>query len=141
MSRCERNYRERKESGFTLIEVLISFLVAVLVLVGVIEALFYLTALTTSNRSRSLVFGDVQMTMERISGISFGDLSGQFPDAQPLSTGFVTNVLGGYKAPNEVVTVSYPNGAASNPREILVTGQWTEKGAVRTVTLPTFRRG
>lgn len=131
----------RNESGLTLLEVLSSMLIASLILVGVIEALIYLTAVGSLNKNRTLVFQDVQVTMERISGAPFGNLTTQFPDGQPLTSAFVTNVLGGYKLPSESITVSYPSGTASNPLEVLVSGQWNEQAAVRTVSLRTMRRG
>ncbi len=128
------------EKGITLLEILFSVFIAAMILIGVIEAILYLTALTTSNKTRTLVFHDVQVTMERIGGVSLSDLSTQFPNGAALSGSFVANVLGGYKLPSEVITVSYPSGITSNPREVRIIGQWNEKGQAKNVTMKTFRR-
>ena len=130
-----------RKKGHTLIELLFSLVICVLILGGVLQALVYLTAATSSNKNRSQVFQDIQATMERISGIQFSSLVTTFPDNQALSNAFVTNVLGSYKLPTESVVVSYPAGTGGNPLEVLVTGNWTEQGGARNVSVRTFRRG
>ena len=126
--------------GMTLIEVLLSIFIAALVLVGVIEAMLYLTAVSSSSKNRALVFQDMQMTMERILGTQLSSLPTTFP-AGAVPEAFVANVLRGYKIPAESVIISYPNGTAGNPLEVVVTGQWTERGRARSVSIGTFRRG
>lgn len=133
--------RSSNQKGFTLVELLFALVICMLVLTGVIQALLYLTSTSSSNKKRLQVLHDVQMTMERITGTTFVNLTTTFPNNQTLSSAFVTNVLGGYKIPGETITVSYPNGAGSNPVEVLVTGQWPEQTATRNLTLRTFRRG
>ncbi len=129
------------KKGLTLIEVLLSVLIAVIILVGVVEAMLYLTAISSSSKSRASVFQDVQATMERIVGTSFTNLTTTFPNNTVLSSAFVTNVLRGYKLPSETITVSYPAGIGGNPIEVLVTGQWTDQGRTKNIFLRTFRRG
>ena len=126
--------------GMTLIEVLLSIFIAAVVLVGVIEAMLYLTALSSSSKNRALVFQDMQMTMERISGTQLSSLPTTFP-AGAVPAAFVANVLRGYKIPTESVTIAYPNGTVGNPLEVVITGQWTERGGARSVSIRTFRRG
>jgi prepilin-type N-terminal cleavage/methylation domain-containing protein len=127
--------------GFTLIELTMSVFIIALVLVGVMEALLYVTAMGSINKTRTQAFQDAHMTMERITGVPFSELNNQFPNGQPLAADFVANVLGGYKLPSESISVSYPNGIDSNPREVLVNGTWIEKGVQRNLSLRTFRRG
>ena len=140
----ERSQKKINRKGFTLVEVLFSVFIAILVLAGVVEAMVYLTALTSSSKNRALVFQDAQMTMERIMGTQFSSITTTFSNGQTLpstSGSFVANVLRGYKLPSETIAVSYPGGTAANPLEILVTGQWTENGRPQSLALRTFRRG
>ena len=129
------------QRGFTLVETIFSIMVAAIVLVGVVEAFLYLTNMSSISKNRTLVFQDMQVTMERISGTALNSLNSQFPNNQALSNAFVTNVLGGYKLPSETITVNYPNGTTANPREVVVVGQWTDRGLARTIALRTFKRG
>ena len=129
------------QKGFTLVELLFALVICMLVLTGVIQALLYLTSTNSSNKKKLQVFHDIQMTMERITGTQFVNVTTNFPNNQVLPSAFVANVLGGYKIPGESIQVSYPNGAASNPLEVLVTGQWPEQTAMRNLSLRTFRRG
>lgn len=129
------------QRGFTLVETIFSIMVAAVVLVGVVEAFLYLTSMSGVSKNRTLVFQDVQTTMERISGLSLNDLNTEFPDGQVLLNTFVSNVLGGYKLPSETITVTYPSGTNTNPREIVVVGQWVDRGIARIVTLRTYKRG
>lgn len=131
----------KNEKGLTLIEVMFSVFIAILVLVGVVQALIYIAAMTSDSKSRAMVFQDVQMTMERVSGTPLSSLVTTFPNNQALPNAFVTNVLQGYKLTGENITVSYPAGTGGNPLEVVVTGQWPERGQTRSVVLRTFRRG
>ncbi len=91
------NLKEGNKRGFTLVEVLFSVFIGVLILAGVVEAMVYLTALTSSSKSRALVFQDAQMTMERIMGTQFNSITTTFPNAQALpstSGSFVANGFG-----------------------------------------------
>jgi len=148
MRLVERNLKGKRNSlnrhhqkGFTLVEFLMSLTIAMLVLGGMIMALLYMTLMSTASKREAQVFQDVQLTMERVSGTSLTSLNVQFPNNQALTDTFVSNILSGYKIPGESIVVTYPNGTAANPREVVVTGSWPDKTGVRTVSLRTYVRG
>lgn len=148
MLEVERNVKNRQtcktrahQKGFTLVEFLMSLTIAMLVLGGMIMALLYMTLMSTASKREAQVFQDVQLTMERVSGTDLTSLNIQFPDNQALTSTFVSDVLGGYKLPGESITVSYPSGTNTNPREVVVTGSWPDRGATRTTSLRTYIRG
>lgn len=135
---CNGNNRQK---GFTLVEFLMSLTIAMLVLGGMVMALIYMTIISTETKNAAQVFQDVQLAMERISGTPLTSLNTQFPNNQALTNSFVTNVLGGYKLPGESIVVTYPNGTSANPREVVVTGSWPNRGGTRTTSLRTYIRG
>ncbi len=148
MQALERIVKKRRElksqnrqKGFTLVEFLMSLTIAMLVLGGMIIALLYMALVSTESKREAQVFQDVQLTMERVSGTALTNLNIQFPHNQALTSTFVSNVLGGYKIPGESIVITYPGGTATNPREVVVTGSWPERGSARTISLRTYIRG
>jgi len=128
------------KKGMTLIETLIAITIGLIVFTGMGTCIYYLLILNESTKAQTLIAQDLGATMERINNTSLGNLNTNYPNSQALTQNEVNNILGGYKVTGEVITVTY-SSTTSDPREIIVTANWTERGRARSVSLRTIKRG
>jgi len=127
----------KKNSGFTLLELMIGACVLILGLVALISAYIGCFALNESARNLTIATNHAQCLMEKIrdynipSNITQEDWTTWA--ATDLPDGGGCNTLN-----NETINVTYPSGTGANPLEILVTVNWTEKNRSRSVQFSTL---
>lgn len=112
----------RKESGFTLIEVLVALLIVLPALFGVIGVTIYMMQAGDTSRGVVTALQDANAVIERIRSTSESGLTEVvqlFPAGQPVG-GFAN-------LDNELIRVSYPN-PTQDPLQITVTVTWTNRG-------------
>jgi Tfp pilus assembly protein PilE len=135
----------KRQDGFTMVELL--FAVAVLIVSGVWMLSAYHSALQTTAMSQQwkVAVNDLHDMMERIKSTPFAQLNASFPNgtANGTANAYAT-VVGTYTLNGESITVTHFDlaGAPSitaDPRELVVTIQWTDKGRTYTKTVRTMR--
>jgi type II secretory pathway pseudopilin PulG len=125
--------RRPRRAGFTIVEVL--FALIVLVIAGVWLTVAYQSALhlTEVSQQTNMALNDIRAMMERIKTTPFTSLVNSFPDNAVNGVvgggpDLYTGIVGGYALSNEQITVTHSPTTASDPREMIVQVQWTNRG-------------
>ncbi|MBU4589878.1 MAG: prepilin-type N-terminal cleavage/methylation domain-containing protein [Candidatus Omnitrophica bacterium] len=127
----------KKNTGFTLLELMIGAAVLILALVGLIAAYIGCFALNEKARNLTVATNDAQCVMEEIRdrntafNITQEDWSAWAATDPPDGGGCST-------LDNETITVTYPSGTGARPLEIIITVSWTEKGRQRNTQISTL---
>ncbi len=111
--------------GFTLIEVMIAMVVAVMVLVGFVGANGNLRQTSESMFEKSVALQDANQVIELMRNAA---ASGSFPANVIASYPNGGTVSGFSNLTNETITVSYAS-ASANPLNTTVTVSWLRNGA------------
>ncbi len=131
------------QKGAGLIEILIAVVIGVVVFSGTTAALYQLFALNEGTKNQTQIYQDMSAVMERIDSTSMNLLNTRYPNGQSISSGEVGLITSGqgYQVSGESITVSYPSGTNTNPREIVVTANWNDRGRPKSMSIRTFKRG
>lgn len=131
-------------AGFVLVDVL--FAIGVIVVAGVWILAAYGSALATTEvaQQTSVALDDLKDMMEKIKSTAFSQLTANFPNG--AVNGIVAPagdkygaVVGGYGLTNERITVTHQPGTAADPRELVVTVTWTNRGRTHQRSVTTIR--
>ncbi len=124
----------------TLVELLLAAAIFLLTAGGILLGFLASGWLSDSARQQMVASEDTKEMMERIQATPFNNLAANFPNntvngpgGNPYST-----IVGGYTLPGQSITVTYPNPAA-DPREIIVTVNWTDHSRARTLATTNMR--
>jgi prepilin-type N-terminal cleavage/methylation domain-containing protein len=131
--RAPRRKASSCRAGFTLVEVL--FAIVVLLIAGVWLTVAYQSALHLAEVSQqtNVALNDLRSMMERIKATPFTTLTAGFPDGAVngvvgAGPDLYTGIVGGYGLNNEQITVTHSPAVTSDPRELTVQVQWTNRG-------------
>lgn len=121
-----------KKKGFTLLELICATAILVTALVGLLGSYSGCFNLVQSSANTSIAINETQRIMEEMRKRNLrANIVNEDWQAWVASEG--CNCLN-----NESIDVSYPDGSAADPLQILVRVNWTEKGRARNVQLLTL---
>ncbi len=122
----------KRQLGFTLIELICAVAILVTALVGLLSSYSGCFNLVQSSANTSIALNEAQRIMEdaRKRNLRANIVNENWP-AWIVNQG--CNCLN-----SETINVSYPDGAGTNPLQILVRVDWIEKGRSRNVQLVTL---
>ena len=124
-------------SGLTLVEVLLALLVCVIAGLGVLGAYQTAMHLTEVTQQTTVALNDLKDIMEQIKATPFTLLVTNFP-AGTLDATTGQGIVGGYTLNGEQIAVAYPN-PGTNPLEIVITVNWTNRNRSYSRSAATFR--
>lgn len=129
--------KKRKNSGFTLIELMLSLALVLIASAGLLEAIDASNYLSIKSREMTLAMNDARAVLERVKITSLSYLpNGQTKSASSLwgdLDTFVSNSLS-----NEQITVT--GDSSSSLRQITVTVSWTgARNKPQTVAFTTLK--
>ena len=124
----------------TLVELLLAAVVFLLAVGGIMLGFLASGALADSARQQMVASEDIKEMMERIHAAPFNNLAADFPNGTVNGPGGnpYNTLVGGYTLTGQSITVTSPNPAA-DPREIIVTVNWTDRTRARGLSATTMR--
>ena len=127
--------------GMTLVELLVAFVVLVLGGVWLLGAYHSVLELTEVSQQADVAINDLRDIMERVKTTPFTSLAATFPTGAVNGGGAnpYAPIVGAYTLSGEQITVTHQPNAASDPRELVVVLQWTNRGRTYQRTLSTVR--
>lgn len=120
------------QKGFTLVEVMVTLVLAVMTITAVGAALDNGIRLTADNRSHLYALNALREQMEVLRNTSFTTISGY-----ASSTSFTNTQLA--KLQNGTGTLAIANGAGADIKKVTLTVSWTLKnGSTRTESVTSY---
>ena len=130
--------------GMTLVELLVAMMVAVLGGLWLLGAYHSVLEMTEVSQQADIATNDLRDMMERIKTTPFTSLAANFPNG--AANGVVGGgpnlyapIVGNYTLNAEQITVAHRPTTASDPRELIATLQWTNRGRTYQRSLSTLR--
>ena len=125
----------------TLVELLVAIMVMVLGGLWLLGAYHSVLELTEVSQQADVALNDLRDIMERIKTTPFTSLATVFPDGVQDGGGSTpyAPIVGTYTLSGEQITVTHRPTAATDPRELIVTLRWTNRGRTYQRTLSTMR--
>lgn len=122
-----------QESGFTLIELIISIALLAIGAVSIYQSVFSFEELGEMAHDRNIAFFDLETALEDIRSTPFDSIVDKYPDGSQLDK------FSNLHLKNERITVTYRN-PNRDPLLITVTIQWRDsKNRVREESMHTAR--
>ena len=130
--------------GMTLVELLIAIVLVVLGGLGLLGGYQSILALTEVSQQADGALNYLRDLMERIKTTPFTSLTATFPDGAVngivgQGPNLYAPIVGNYTLTGEQITVSHQPTTVSDPRELNVVLQWTNRGRTYQRTLSTMR--
>ena len=132
------------KAGMTLVELLVAVMVVALGGLWLLGAYHSVIELTDVSQQSDVAINDLRDMMERIKTTPFTALTTSFPNGAVNGiTGGGPNlyapIVGTYTLGGEQITVAHRPNAAADPRELVVTLQWSHGGRTYQRALSTIR--
>ena len=123
----------RNNRGVSLIETLLAFTVVIVAGISLMVAYQSAIHLTEVSQQSNIAMNDLRAMMERIKTTPFSALNANFPNnaingVVGAGPDLYTGVVGGYGLGTEQITVTHNPGTGSDPKEMIVQVQWTNRG-------------
>ena len=132
----------RRTAGLTLVELLLALLVFVIAGLGVLGAYQAAFELMEVGQQTLIAVNDLRDMTEQIKDTAFTAIPANFPggvaNCSTTSPAY-SNIVGGCSLNQEQITVTYPNGAGTNPLEIVIQISWTNRNRTYSRSLSTIR--
>lgn len=132
------------KAGMTLVELLVAVMVMALGGLWLLGAYHSVIELTEVSQQSDVAINDLRDMMERIKTTPFTGLAASFPNGTVNGiTGGGPNlyapIVGTYTLNGEQITVVHRPNATADPRELIVTLQWSNGGRAYQRSLSTIR--
>lgn len=128
--------RRHQKSGFTLIEILLAITLITIVIAAVGASFQYAASLSSFAQNKITAANDAERTMEEVRRVA--NASGLTGSNSASDSTYWTTWLSGQTfsgLPSQSVSVTFPAGTGTDPLQVLVTINWSEKGTTRTFRL------
>ena len=121
-------------SGFTLIELMVAMAVFVVIALASGGVMLSASALSEQDEEFRIATLDAETVLETINGLPFDDIVSTYPDGAAVA------YYSGLNLGQELVTVSYPDAAATNPLQATIRVAWKgTDGHAKAVTMRGLR--
>ena len=138
----KRLVRRRRTRGVTLVELLFGIAALLIGAVWLMAAYQWSVHLAEVSQQANVALNDLRDMMERIKTTPFTQLTVNFPNGTlngPGGAQAYTNVVGGYTLNTEGITVTHNPNTGADPRELVVTLTWVNRGRTYQRMLSTMR--